>query len=303
MYSDSSIKKPQFCGTDRIYRVSDDITGQDLTSFANFSDLLIWRTSVQPEANRFILLEKGKEIKMLNLKALSTRLLGLSQYFEKKGLESNDHVLLILPPDLDFLMTVQTCIYQGLIPITTFNPHISELEEQVLALIEIVQKTNPKAIIVNNETEVFIKKIVSFLKNSKSKSLPKIEMPPLINVKNSSAPKNSSEMIPNYNPRWQGRSTLALICSSFSDSNELTLLKMGHDTIFSLCRQIKDFNKMNYSQMILANCSPYCGLGLILHCFLGIYSGASTVIFPFHEVDLYPNLWLESISRHRGKNN
>ncbi|KAF9110342.1 DIP2 disco-interacting protein 2 C, partial [Mortierella sp. AM989] len=87
--------------------------------FHSITDILIWRTIIQPDEIAYIDLDsRGKEQKTITFKKFNQRVTGYAMYLEKKhGLKAGDHVVLWFSQELDYVITLHACWVLGLIPI------------------------------------------------------------------------------------------------------------------------------------------------------------------------------------------
>ncbi|KAG0263655.1 hypothetical protein BG011_008370 [Mortierella polycephala] len=97
----------------------DEKTNVFMGKFHNITDILIWRSIIQPDDIAFIELDaRGKEQKSIPFKKFNQRVTGCAMYLEKKcGLKAGDHVILWFPQDLEYIVTLHACWVLGLIPI------------------------------------------------------------------------------------------------------------------------------------------------------------------------------------------
>ncbi|KAF9190185.1 hypothetical protein BGZ51_008888 [Haplosporangium sp. Z 767] len=99
--------------------VYDEKTNVFMSKFHNITDILIWRSIIQPDDIAFIELDaRGKEQKSIPFKKFNQRVTGCAMYLEKKcGLKAGDHVILWFPQDLEYIVALHACWVLGLIPI------------------------------------------------------------------------------------------------------------------------------------------------------------------------------------------
>ncbi|KAF9433948.1 hypothetical protein BGZ76_008786 [Entomortierella beljakovae] len=95
--------------------------------FHSITDVLIWRTIIQPDEIAFIDLDvRGKEQKSITFKKFNHKVTGYAMHLEKKhGLKAGDHVILWFSQELDFVITLHACWVLGLIPIPLQLPESS----------------------------------------------------------------------------------------------------------------------------------------------------------------------------------
>ncbi|KAF9920557.1 hypothetical protein FBU30_009600 [Linnemannia zychae] len=97
----------------------DEKTNVFMAKFHNITDILMWRSIIQPEDIAFVELDsRGREQRTISFKKFNQRVTGYAMYLEKKcGLKAGDHVILWFSQDLDYVVTLHACWVLGLIPI------------------------------------------------------------------------------------------------------------------------------------------------------------------------------------------
>ncbi|KAF8932525.1 hypothetical protein BGZ58_007013 [Dissophora ornata] len=106
----------------------DEKTKVFMGKFHNITDILMWRSIIQPEDVAFVDVDsRGKESKSIPFKKFNQKVTGYAMYLEKKhGLKAGDHVLLWFTQDLDYIITLHACWVLGLIPIPLPLPDIPQ---------------------------------------------------------------------------------------------------------------------------------------------------------------------------------
>ncbi|KAG0327642.1 hypothetical protein BGZ99_007223 [Dissophora globulifera] len=97
----------------------DEKTGVFMGKFHSITDILIWRSIIQPDEVAFVEIDsRGKEQKTIPFKKFNQRVTSCAMHLDKKhGLKAGDHVLLWFAQDLDYIITLHACWVLGLIPI------------------------------------------------------------------------------------------------------------------------------------------------------------------------------------------
>ncbi|KAF9107084.1 hypothetical protein BGX29_007446 [Mortierella sp. GBA35] len=97
----------------------DEKTNVFMGKFHNITDIVMWRSIIQPDDVAFVELDsRGKEQRTIPFKKFNQRVTGYAMYLEKKcALKAGDHVILWFSQDLDYVVTLHACWVLGLIPI------------------------------------------------------------------------------------------------------------------------------------------------------------------------------------------
>ncbi|KAI1317649.1 hypothetical protein EDD11_008077 [Mortierella claussenii] len=100
--------------------------------FHSITDVLIWRTIIQPEDVAFVELDsKGKEQKVIPFKKFNHRVTACAMLLDKKhGLKAGDHVILWFAQELDYIITIHACWVLGVIPIPLSLPDSGQVLHQ-----------------------------------------------------------------------------------------------------------------------------------------------------------------------------
>ncbi|KAF9933585.1 hypothetical protein BGZ67_004194 [Mortierella alpina] len=114
----------------------DEKTNVFMGKFHSITDVLIWRSIIQPDDVAFIELDaRGKEHKSIPFKKFNQKVTGYAMHLDKKcGLKAGDHVVLWFSQDMEYIVTLHACWVLGLIPIPLplpDNPHLSHLPSQL----------------------------------------------------------------------------------------------------------------------------------------------------------------------------
>ncbi|KAF8985955.1 hypothetical protein BGZ46_000041 [Entomortierella lignicola] len=110
--------------------VYDEKANVFMGQFHSTTDILIWRTIIQPDEIAFIDLDfKGKEQKIVTFKKFNQRVTGYAMHLDKKhGLKPGDHVVLWFSQELDFVITLHACWVLGVIPIPLQLPENHQMD-------------------------------------------------------------------------------------------------------------------------------------------------------------------------------
>ena len=118
-------------------------------------------------------------------------------------------------------------------------------------------------------------------------------LPPIIDTDDTSRRKNMST----YRPPTP--EMLAYLDFSVSTTGVLAGIKMSHAAATNLCRSLKLSCELYPSRTLGLCLDPYSGLGLVLWCLTGVYSGHHSVITAPSELEQNPAMWLQGISTHK----
>ncbi|KAG0231817.1 hypothetical protein BGW41_002088 [Actinomortierella wolfii] len=97
----------------------DERMDMSLNKFHNITDILMWRTIVQPDDAAYIEVDyRGRDHKVISFKKLNHKVTGVATYLEKKHqLKAGDHVILWFCSAMDLIVTLHACWVMGVIPI------------------------------------------------------------------------------------------------------------------------------------------------------------------------------------------
>ncbi|KAF9947186.1 hypothetical protein BGZ72_010800 [Mortierella alpina] len=114
----------------------DEKTNVFMGKFHSITDVLIWRSIIQPDDVAFIELDaRGKEHKSIPFKKFNQKVTGYAMHLDKKcGLKAGDHVVLWFSQDLEYIVALHACWVLGLIPIPLplpDHPHLNHLPSQL----------------------------------------------------------------------------------------------------------------------------------------------------------------------------
>ncbi|KAJ3175080.1 hypothetical protein HDU87_006477 [Geranomyces variabilis] len=134
----------------------DDRTGADLESFPTMSHLLAYRggsdNPAAAHAVAFSVLDyKGRETGKgpVTFAKASTKIRSLANHLltTKRGLQPNDHVVLMYPLGVEYIYALHACMYAGIVPIPLPVIDTGRLGEDVAILLDVVDKFACKAIL------------------------------------------------------------------------------------------------------------------------------------------------------------
>ncbi|KAF9355344.1 hypothetical protein BGX26_006687 [Mortierella sp. AD094] len=110
--------------------VYDEKANVFMGKFHSITDVLIWRTIIQPDEIAFIDLDsRGKEQKIVTFKKFNQKVTGYAMHLDKKhGLKAGDHVVLWFSQELDYVITLHACWVLGLIPIPLQLPESPQMD-------------------------------------------------------------------------------------------------------------------------------------------------------------------------------
>lgn len=75
---------------------------------------------------------------------------------------------------------------------------------------------------------------------------------------------------------------------------------MSHRTVLNVCRSLRNNCEFYPERKIALALEPYSGLGLALWCLASVFTAHHTFLFPLHELEANPAVWLSILSQHRG---
>ncbi|KAK9727987.1 hypothetical protein K7432_001392 [Basidiobolus ranarum] len=299
----SSPKVPQCTRLEPIHNVIDERTGTDLVQFQNITDILIWRSSMTPEDRAFVTLDlRGREIKSITFKKLNGKISSLAYYLvEKRGLKAGDHVVLIFPHGLDFIVAVHACLVCGLIPIPLAQPDVTRLHADFIELVEIIQEFRVKSILVNTVTEELMsgKQVQSYLRSY----YPNLRFPYIFNT--TKAPKTSKMLGQDGSfkgrEQWLQPGSTALILSYMSPDMKRTSVRLTHHAVISHCQLQKSIFQMISGRPLISCARTFNGFGFMQATMMGIFVGCTSLLITPPDFFSNPQVWFEVVYKYKVK--
>ena len=167
--------RPQHSGIEFIKPALDERTGYDLSRFTNVVDIMLWRTSLYPEENVFVLVNQHST-KPFTWRKFNNQIATIATYLnsnKKATLKPGAKVMILLPFGADFIRTIYACFVLGLIPIICPPPEplqVSQkrVQEDVNILARTIQDLKITHILVNSQSEELLrsKSVQSSLKTA-----------------------------------------------------------------------------------------------------------------------------------------
>lgn len=258
-------KRPQHSGIEMIQNATDERSNYDLSKFTNMVDIILWRTSLYPDENAFVIVN-GSSTKPISWKKMNGQIAGLAHYLHKKiQLKAGEKVLLLLPFGIDLVRTLYACFVLGLVPVVC--PEDCVKPE---SLSDAISDLSITTFLVNAQSEDVLKAnkaLGALLRRQR-----------LVHVEKAS--KFSKLLGPEsgYSVRseWtmdKSRSAMILIHPSVNTYKQ-DYVMYGHDTIMAQCRTQKLTCQIKYQRpLIVTGLGGFEGLGLLHAAFCGVYVG------------------------------
>ncbi|KAG1453677.1 hypothetical protein G6F46_008544 [Rhizopus delemar] len=284
-------KRPQHSGIEMIQNATDERSNYDLSKFTNMVDIILWRTSLYPDENAFVIVN-GSSTKPISWKKMNGQIAGLAHYLHKKiQLKAGEKVLLLLPFGIDLVRTLYACFVLGLVPVVC--PEDCVKPE---SLSDAISDLSITTFLVNAQSEDVLKAnkaLGALLRRQR-----------LVHVEKAS--KFSKLLGPEsgYSVRseWtmdKSRSAMILIHPSVNTYKQ-DYVMYGHDTIMAQCRTQKLTCQIKYQRpLIVTGLGGFEGLGLLHAAFCGVYVGCTTILMPTLEFKENASAYFELISRNK----
>lgn len=254
------------------------------------TETLKWRSTTSPDHILFTLMNaknpnEPAKLTCLQLHKRAERIAG--HLIEKGRINTGDHVALMYPPGLDLICAFYGCLYVGVVPVTIRPPHPHNLHSTLPTAKMVVDVSKSVLILTNGPLAKLLKSKESALITDLRTWVPMIETDEL--------PKRKLSKI----HKFPTPEMVAYIDFSVSTTGMLAGVKISHSAMISLCKSMKLACELYPSRHLALAIDPYCGLGFVLWCIIGIHSGHETILVPPAEVEANPALWLASISSNK----
>lgn len=283
--------RPQHSGIEFIKSVMDERSGYDLSKFTNVVDIMLWRTSLYPEENAFVLVSQHST-KPFTWRKFNNQIATIANYFytNKKFvfMKPGTKVMILMNYGLDLVRTLYACFVMGLVPVICAPPepiqslHI-RIQEDVNIMMRTLHQLDIAYILVNTQSDELLKtkSIQAAMKLSTAfdgTSIGSKKLPESINVEK--APRFSKLLGPesgfSVRSEWTSdkkRSAFVLIHQSTDDYMH-EYISYSHDTVVSQCRSQKLTCQIKFQKpLIISGLSAFEGLGLLHAAFCGVYVG------------------------------
>nr|XP_058972641.1 disco-interacting protein 2-like isoform X1 [Pocillopora verrucosa] len=253
------------------------------------AEILKWRAQTMPDHVLFTLMNaKGTVSALLTTTQLHKRAERVAQMAVEQGrLSSGDNVALLFTPGVDFIVAVFACLYAGLIPVPVRPPHANNISSTLPTVKMVIDVSKSRAVLTTHN-------IAKALRSKEAVGVVDIKSWPTV-VEVDDAPKKKLT-----NPyRAPTPEMIAYLDFSVSTTGMLSGVKMSHAAVTALCRSMKLACELYPSRDIAVCLDPYCGLGFLLWCLTGVYSGHHTILIPPGDLETNPALWLSVVSQYK----
>uniref|UniRef100_A0A4W3HGZ0 Disco-interacting protein 2 homolog Bb n=1 Tax=Callorhinchus milii TaxID=7868 RepID=A0A4W3HGZ0_CALMI len=257
--------------------------------FQYLAEVLQWRAHTTPEHPLFVLLNaKGMPASTATCLQLHRRAERIAAVLSDKGhLNAGDVVVLLYPPGVELIAAFYGCLYAGCIPVTVRPPHPQNLSATLPTVKMIIEVSKAVCTLT---TQIMTK----LLRTKEAAAAVDIKTWPII-IDTDDLPRKRTSNI--YKPPTP--EMLAYLDFSVSTTGMLTGVKISHAAVSALCRAIKLQCELYSSRQIAICLDPYCGLGFVLWCLCGVYSGHQSILIPPQELETNLSLWLSAVSQYK----
>ncbi|KAK9260896.1 hypothetical protein V1519DRAFT_447249 [Lipomyces tetrasporus] len=294
----------QYSGVDERDVVMDDRTGTILSNFKSIVDILQWRVICQPEELSYCTIDsKSRESKGMSWKKFDAKIAAVaSMLVNKAGLHDGDNVVLIYTHGEDFIHAVQACLCLGIVAIPLSPLDTNRLNEDVPALLHVIEDYKVKAILVNTETDHAMKGKLISQHLKQSAQVARVAIPPTYNtMKPGKVSGGCKDLKFTMKSDWTSPGRVALVWVYWNADQRRTAVQIGHDTILEMCKIQKETCQMTSSKPIIGCVRSSSGVGFLHTCLMGIYVGASTYLISPVDFAANPHLFFLSLSRYKVK--
>ncbi|KAF2480892.1 AMP-binding protein [Neohortaea acidophila] len=294
----------QYSGVDHREVVIDDRTSTPLNQFSNIHDLMQWRVSRQPEELSYCSIDsRGREGKGVNWKKLDLRVAAVATYLKNKArIQPGDHVLLMYTHSEDFVFAVHACICLGAVAIPMAPIDQNRLNEDVPALLHVINDYRVRALIVNGDVDSLLrlKPVSQHLKQSAL--ILKIQLPPVYNTtKPSKQSHGCRELGLTIRPAWIQPGHPVLVWIYWTPDQRRIAVQLGHNTIMALCKIQKETCQMTSTRPLLGCVRSTISLGFLHTCLMGIFLACPTYLVSPVDFAGNPNILFQTLSRYKIK--
>ncbi|KAK9451733.1 uncharacterized protein V1518DRAFT_443977 [Limtongia smithiae] len=294
----------QYSGVDERDEVMDDRTGSLLSKFTSIFDILAWRVACQPEELSYCSIDsKSRESKSMSWKKFDGKVAAVaSMLMTKAKLKAGDVVVLIYTHGEDFVHAVHACLALGIIAIPLAPLDTSRLNEDVPALLHVIEDYNVKAILVNTDTDHAMKGKVISQHIRQSLHVVNATMPPSYNtMKPGRVSGGCKDLKIKMQAQWIAPGRPAIVWLYWTADHRRVAVQLGHDTILDMCKIQKETCQMTHAKPVIGCVRSTVGLGFLHTCFMGIYVGASTYLISPVDFAANPHLLFLTLSRYKVK--
>lgn len=308
--------RPQHSGIEQIQSVVDERSGYDLSRFTNLVDIMLWRTSLYPEENAFVLVNQHTT-KPFTWRKFSNQIATVASYLhtnKKFMLKPGTRVIILLQFGADFVRTIYACFVLGLVPVICTPPEpIHSLQNRIQEDVDVMMRTihdlKISHILVNSQSSELlqnksIQAAIRLSTNFDGKLIGLRKLPDQINI--DKAPRFNKLLGPesgfSVRSEWttdKKRPALVLIHQSTDDYMH-EYISYSHDTIVAQCRSQKLTCQIKFQKpLIISGLNGFEGLGLLHAAFCGVYVGCATILMPTMEFRNNTLSYFELVSRNK----
>ncbi|ORE02022.1 acetyl-CoA synthetase-like protein [Rhizopus microsporus var. microsporus] len=305
--------RPQHSGIEMIQNAIDERSNYDLSRFRNMVDIMLWRTSLYPEENAFVLVTQSST-KPISWRKINNQIATIANYMGKKlSIKPGTKVMILMPFGIDLVRSIYACFVLGLVPVICSPPDTTQtlskrIQEDVTMMLNAVEDISITHIIVNSQSEDLVRsKIVhAAVKHAVQHGQTKLKRLPDHIVNIDKAPRFNKLLGPEsgYSVRseWtsdKSRPALVMIHPTVNELKQQYVV-YGHDTIVAQCRAQKLTCQIRYQRpLIVTGIGGLDGLGLLHAVFCGVYVGCTTILMPAIEFKENPVAYFELLSRNK----
>ncbi|XP_035660567.1 disco-interacting protein 2 homolog C-like isoform X6 [Branchiostoma floridae] len=253
------------------------------------SEILQWRAATTPEEVLFSQLNaKGGGAGAVSCMQLHKRAERIGCLLLEKGkINTGDHVALIFTPGIDLIAAVYGCFYVGAVPVPVRPPHHQNIATTLPTVKMIVDVSKSVAVLTMGT-------MLKLLKSKEAASAIDVKTWPVLLDCDDTPRKKLSSIYRAPTPEM-----LAYLDFSVSTTGMLAGIKMSHSAASNLSRSLKLQAELYPSRTIALCLDPFCGLGFVLWCLVGVYAGHHTILIPPADVEANPSLWLMAVSQNK----
>lgn len=297
----------QISRSDLLPQVIDERLGVSLAKFSSLAELLVWRSTTNPEGIAYSGLDhEGKDFKTVTFHQFGMKVVDIANFITTQGgFQCGDRVVLLFPNGIEFAATMYAIWMLGLVPVPAVLPESSWLHEDVGMLIALLTELQVSRIIGGSTTEKIMthKTTVSCI-NAIVDARPNSVVPTIMNI--SKAPKIhrslGSESGYNSPPKSAlAKDAPAVIYAHYSTDMRRTLVKLDHTSLLAQCRTYKAQYGLVDGTPLVSCWSTFAGVGLLQSCGFGIYIGAPTILIRYSDFQTSPQILFEVAERHGGE--
>ncbi len=262
------------------------------TDFDSFADMLQWRALQHPQSIAFRYFADGEtltqSITYLELDQSARRLAQhlLQQRYEKQ------HLLLLYPPGLDFIVAFMACLYAGVVPVPAYPPEPHRLAHTLQRLQRIIIDARAPAVLTTQEILSQAKQLLKA--HPLSEQVQWIESDSYL--KQSDHP---DALVKLALPRMQ-RNDLAFLQYTSGSTADPKGVLISHGNLLANQEMIQIAFEHHEQQARVACWVPfYHDMGLVGHLLQSLYVGGICLIMPPIAFLKKPLRWLQLISDHQ----